>query len=98
MPPKDIVRIAAIGDLHYGRTTPPGSWQPLFAQISQSADLLALCGDLTDYGLIEEARAFVKDVVPTCNNPLVATPGHHDCESGRQDELAWVLGGPALLS
>ena len=34
MPPKDIVRIAALGDLHYGRTTPPGSLQPLFAQIN----------------------------------------------------------------
>ena len=29
---KDIVRIAAIGDLHYGRTAAPGSLQPLFAR------------------------------------------------------------------
>ena len=54
---KEIVRIAAIGDLHYSRTAPPGSLQPLFAQINEAADILVLCGDLTDYGLPEEARA-----------------------------------------
>ena len=48
---KELVRIAAIGDLHYGRTSQPGSLQPLFSQINDSADVLALCGDLTDYGL-----------------------------------------------
>ena len=36
-----------------------GSLQPLFSQISESADILVLCGDLTDYGLAEEARALV---------------------------------------
>ena len=60
--PKDIVRIAALGDLHYGRTATPGSLQPLFSQINESADILALCGDLTDYGLAEEARALVKEI------------------------------------
>ena len=58
---KEVIRIAAIGDLHYGRTAAPGSLQPLFAQITESADILVLCGDLTDYGLAEEARAFARD-------------------------------------
>jgi Icc-related predicted phosphoesterase len=98
MPPKDIVRIAAIGDLHYGRTTPPGSWQRLFAQISESADILALCGDLTDYGLIEEARAFVKEVVPTVKLPTVAVLGNHDFESGQQAEIAKVLGDAGIVT
>ena len=47
---RDVVRIAAIGDLHYGRTATQGSLQPLFSQINESADILVLCGDLTDYG------------------------------------------------
>jgi len=91
MPPKDIVRIAAIGDLHFGRTTPPGSLHPLFAQISESADILLLCGDLTDYGLAEEARAFVKELTPTLKIPIVAVLGNHDVESNQHTEISRIL-------
>src|SRR5215217_8097587 len=88
---KETVRIAALGDLHYGRTTPAGSLQPLFAQINDSADVLALCGDLTDYGLVEEARAFVKELSPTVKIPIVAVLGNHDFESNQQAEIVQVL-------
>ena len=91
MAPKDTVRIAAIGDLHFGRATPPGSLQPLFAQISQEADILLLCGDLTDYGLAEEARAFVKELTPTLKLPVVAVLGNHDFESNQQVEINHIL-------
>ena len=33
-----VVRVAAIGDLHYGRNASPGSLQPLFAQIMELPD------------------------------------------------------------
>ena len=56
MAPKETIRIAALGDLHYSRTSVQGSLQPLFAQIAEEADVLVLAGDLTDYGLPEEAR------------------------------------------
>jgi Icc-related predicted phosphoesterase len=88
---KETVRIAALGDLHYGRATPPGSLQPLFAQINDSADVLALCGDLTDYGLIEEARGFVKELVPAVKIPIVAVLGNHDFESNQQTEIVKIL-------
>src|SRR5215510_15138982 len=91
MAPRESVRIAAIGDLHYGRTAPPGSLQPLFAQINESADVLALCGDLTDYGLAEEARAFVKELQPAVKIPIVAVLGNHDFESNQQTEIVQVL-------
>ncbi len=39
---KNLVRIAAVGDLHYGRAAAPGTLQPLFAQISEAADILVL--------------------------------------------------------
>jgi len=91
MPPKDIVRIAAIGDLHFGRTTPAGSLHPLFAQIGETADILVLCGDLTDYGLAEEARAFVKELTPTLKIPVVAVLGNHDFESNQQAEISRIL-------
>ena len=59
---KDVVRIAALGDLHYSRTSTQGSLQPLFAQITEAADILVLCGDLTDFGLPEEARALAREI------------------------------------
>ena len=89
--PKDIVRVAAVGDLHHGKTSAPGSLHALFSQINDSADILALCGDLTDYGLAEEARAFVKEVIPTVKIPIVAVLGNHDFESNQQQEIAQIL-------
>jgi Icc-related predicted phosphoesterase len=91
MAPKDIVRLAAIGDLHFGRTTPPGSLHPLFSQIGEEADILLLCGDLTDYGLAEEARAFVKELTPTLKIPVVAVLGNHDYESNQHGEIVQIL-------
>src|SRR5689334_16339887 len=90
MPPRDIVRLAALGDLHYGRTSQPGSLQPLFAQISENADILALAGDLTDYGLAEEARAFAKELAAV-RIPMVGVLGNHDVESGQQTEIVAIL-------
>ena len=90
MASKDIVRIAAIGDLHYGRATQPGSLQPLFAQIAESADILALAGDLTDYGLAEEARGFVKEVAAV-RIPMVGVLGNHDVESNQHAEILAIL-------
>jgi len=40
MSPKKI-RLAAVGDLHYGKAS-PGLLQPLMMQINQSADILLL--------------------------------------------------------
>jgi Icc-related predicted phosphoesterase len=88
---KDVVRVAAIGDLHFSRSSPAGSLQPLFAQISDAADVLVLCGDLTDYGLPDEARAFAREVATTVKIPMVAVLGNHDFESGQQDEVRKIL-------
>jgi Icc-related predicted phosphoesterase len=98
MPPKDIVRIAAIGDLHYGRTSPAGSLQPLLAQISESADVLAFAGDLTDYGLADEARAFAKELAAV-RIPMVGVLGNHDVESNQQAQIVAILedAGVAML-
>ena len=44
------LRLAALGDLHVGENM-DRPYRELFAKISQEADVLALCGDLVDYGL-----------------------------------------------
>ena len=61
---KETVRLAAVADIHCGRTS-QGRLQPLFARAAASADVLALCGDLTDYGLPEEAHILARELVET---------------------------------
>ena len=94
--PKDVVRIAAIGDIHHSRTAAAGSLQPLFAQISDSADVLVLCGDLTDYGLPDEAKAFAREIAAV-RIPMVGVLGNHDFESGLQGEVQRILSDAGLI-
>lgn len=81
--------IAAVGDIHCGKTS-GGAMQALFGQLDGSADVLLLCGDLTDYGLADEARVLAKELAAV-RVPIVAVLGNHDFESGHQAELADLL-------
>src|SRR6185503_6616378 len=85
-----IIRIAAVSDIHYSKTS-QGALQPLFAQITESADILVLAGDLTDYGLAEEARVLAKDLTASLKIPAVGVLGNHDFETGEEKEIAKIL-------
>ena len=85
-----MVRIAAIGDLHYSKST-QGTLTPLFAQISQAADLLLLCGDLTDYGMVEEVQMLSRELDAGLRIPAVGVLGNHDYESGHAAEIRDAL-------
>jgi Icc-related predicted phosphoesterase len=85
----DSLRVAAIGDLHIHQNS-PDSLQGLFEKISQNADVLALCGDLTHLGLPEEAERLANDL-RSCRIPVVAVLGNHDYQSGRAEEVKKVL-------
>jgi Icc-related predicted phosphoesterase len=96
---KDIVRVAAIGDIHHGKNAVQGSLQSLFAQITETADILVLCGDLTDYGHPDEARALAREITAAVKIPSVAVLGNHDCEMDQQAEICKILqdAGVAVL-
>jgi Icc-related predicted phosphoesterase len=83
------VRIAALGDLHCTRTS-SGKFQALFTQVSESADMLLLAGDLTDTGQAEEARILAREL-SALRVPGVAVLGNHDFESGHQEEVVHIL-------
>jgi Icc-related predicted phosphoesterase len=85
-----VVRIAAVSDVHYGKTS-HGALQSLFAQITEMADVLVLAGDLTDYGLSEEAKALAKDLTASLKIPAVGVLGNHDFEAGEEKEVAKIL-------
>jgi Icc-related predicted phosphoesterase len=94
-PERAIVRVAAMSDVHYGKTS-QGVLQRTFAELSERADVLALCGDLTDYGLAEEARLLAKDITASLKIPVVAVLGNHDYESNEQEEIVDVLRGAGV--
>lgn len=85
-----VVRVAAVGDLHCGKDS-QGALQPLFARIAEAADVLVLCGDLTDYGLPEEAKVLVRELAGTVKVPVLGVFGNHDYESGHADEVKQIL-------
>ena len=76
-----LVRVAAVGDLHCTKTS-EGVLQPLFAQMAECVDVIALAGDLVDYGLPEEAHVLVRELsaVLKAKVPVVAVLGNHDFE------------------
>jgi Icc-related predicted phosphoesterase len=80
-----VTRIAAVGDLHC-TVDSKGRLRELFARASQEADVIALCGDLTDYGLPDEAHELGGARVA-----VVGVLGNHDHESGKQVEVAQIL-------
>lgn len=89
---RDTIRIAALGDLHYGHTGQGGNtaMAKMLDRLGEHADLLLLCGDLTNQGTEEEARLLAKDLSPI-GVPVIAVLGNHDVESGQERVVVDVL-------
>jgi Icc-related predicted phosphoesterase len=84
------VRIAAVADLHFGRAGYGPPLRALFDDLAERADVLALCGDLTDSGDPEEARGLAR-LLASATVPTVAVLGNHDYESGKTAEVSRIL-------
>ncbi|MHA6249968.1 metallophosphoesterase family protein [Pontibacter sp. CAU 1760] len=82
-------RVAAIGDIHV-RETDSGKWKDFFAHVSEKADVLLLCGDLTDTGRTSEAEILAEEL-KACSIPVVAVLGNHDCERDHQKGIRKAL-------
>jgi Icc-related predicted phosphoesterase len=92
------VRIAAVGDIHLSGKGLEPPLQVLFGQVGEHADVLALCGDLTDGGDPEEAKLVAKEL-SSVTVPMVAVLGNHDYECGKVAEVSRILedGGVRVL-
>lgn len=86
----ESLRIAAVADLHAKKTS-HGSFQSLFRQITEAADVVLLCGDLTDYGTEEEAKILAKDIAASLRIPALGVLGNHDFESNTPEVVVSVL-------
>ena len=87
---KRVLRIAATADLHYAKHS-RGKMHEAFEELSRSADVLLLCGDLTEYGLPEEAEELAADIRSAVRIPCIGVVGNHDYESGQPEIVAKVL-------
>jgi Icc-related predicted phosphoesterase len=55
------------------------------------ADVLAICGDLTDHGRLDEAQGLSRALSQSVRVPIVAVLGNHDFESGQVDVVRQTL-------
>jgi Icc-related predicted phosphoesterase len=83
-------RVAATGDIHCKRTS-RGELRGLFAAASEAADVLLLCGDLTDRGLPEEAEVLAGEAAFSLRIPALAVLGNHDHETGDPGAVKRIL-------
>ncbi|HEX2061673.1 MAG TPA: metallophosphoesterase [Thermoanaerobaculia bacterium] len=93
---RDTLRIAAVADIHVKKSS-AGTLQPMFAKITESADVLLLCGDLTDYGTIEEGKILTKEITSSLRIPAIAVLGNHDYESDQETELVKMLNDAGVV-
>jgi Icc-related predicted phosphoesterase len=89
VPNGERLRVAAIADVH-ATIAAKGQWREPFAEISHAADVLCLCGDLTNLGTRIEAESLAEDL-RACAVPVMAVLGNHDYHSGQPDEVEHVL-------
>ena len=87
---RETLRIAAMADIHVKKTS-AGTLQPLFASVNDCADVLLLCGDLTDFGTVDEGKILAKEITSALRIPALAVLGNHDVESGQERELTEIL-------
>jgi Icc-related predicted phosphoesterase len=88
------MRIAAIGDLHV-QETDESPYRELFTEISSHADVLLLCGDLTNFGKEKEAEILADDI-KSCTIPVLGVLGNHDYECGCPEKVSEILGNAGM--
>jgi len=67
----------------------------MFNQIGNLADILLLCGDLTDHGLSEEAKVLARELA-NVHVPMLGVFGNHDYHSDQVAEVEHILEATGL--
>jgi Icc-related predicted phosphoesterase len=88
------LRVAAIGDLHVQEDS-VAPYRELFTEISQQANVLLLCGDLTNFGRTREAEILAEDI-RACTIPVLGVLGNHDYECGQPEKVCEILHGAGM--
>lgn len=89
------IKIAAMSDLHIEEDYSL-SFKKIFEEISEKADILILCGDLTRSGLVKEAEILAEDL-RSCRIPIVGVLGNHDYTNDKENEIRKILSGTGMF-
>lgn len=84
-----MARIAAVGDVHFGRDS-AARYRPHYADLAEHADALLVAGDLTQHGALDEARVFA-EVVGGLGVPVVTVLGNHDYNQNAERDICRLL-------
>lgn len=84
-----MIRIAAVGDIHYDKNS-AGRLLRYYPELQAQADFLLIAGDLTQIGSLEEARVLASDLAKA-PVPVIAVLGNHDYQSNLVPELRKTL-------
>jgi Icc-related predicted phosphoesterase len=87
--------VAAMGDLHV-REHVDSRYRDLFAEIEAVADVLILCGDLTDSGTPKEAERLVTEL-SGIKIPVLGVLGNHDYHGDRVGEVKKIMEDGKLI-
>lgn len=87
--PNVKLRVAAVGDLHC-RDDQIGRFRHFVRQVNEEAEILLLCGDLTDHGKVSEVKRLAEEFAPL-RVPGVAVLGNHDYEAGNAEQITAEL-------
>jgi Icc-related predicted phosphoesterase len=79
------IRVAAAADIHCSEET-RAEVAAAFEKVESEADVILLAGDLTTYGLPEQAQVLA-DIAHGVHVPIVAILGNHDYHSDREGEV-----------
>jgi Icc-related predicted phosphoesterase len=87
--------MAAVGDMHVNEAT-AGAFRSLLHHVEEHADLLVLCGDLTNRGLSSEATLVAEELARR-KYPVIGVLGNHDFDSGQAQEVERILCSAGVL-
>lgn len=83
------LRIAAIGDIHI-RADSKFIGNETYESLNQNADILLLCGDLTNMGTPDEAKTLAA-LLRKFFIPVAGVFGNHDYSSDKDSEIRAIL-------
>jgi Icc-related predicted phosphoesterase len=92
---RGTMTVAAMGDLHVMEDS-VAPYRDLFTEISGSADVLLLAGDLTNFGKTSEADILAEDL-RACTIPVLGVLGNHDYECGQPDKVCEILRSAGMV-
>ena len=89
----DVVRVAHISDLHVGGHDDSMQFSSKILSIAESTDfdIIALTGDITDAGKLEEWEQFLTiSALEKTNERVVLVPGNHDLNTWEKSKI-WTF-------